>query len=414
MMKNRIISLVLLVLAVACGKGEGNANPVHDPTGKFVVVKGTQLYQADGSSFTIKGVNLNHWLTPESYMFGLKNISVTETDKAFRQMLGDEYMNSWWKRFMENYFTLDDFLYLNSIGANTVRMPLTYKMFNDTFYLCDNSPEMGFEFIDRVVSWCKEAGLYLILDMHVAPGGQSGAPHIDDSDGYPKLFESEENMEEFCRIWKKIATRYADEPIILGYELLNEPIKKEYERLYTYLQPTFEKAAAAIREVDKNHILIIGGANFYDDFTPLTNLAFDSKILMTRHRYGSTVVKGDAELRDKYGLPIFIGEFGHWNGGTDMTAQIVSNMKSSGIGYTYWPFKKMDNWESLLGFDTPEGWQQISAFVSAQRDTPVQIQIALGNIDVEKARKAMEDYLENCLFRNCFERAEVKEGLQFK
>lgn len=85
---------------------------------------------------------------------------------------------------------------------------------------------------------------------------------------------------------------------------------------------------------------------------------------MTRHRYGSTVVKGDAELRDKYGLPIFIGEFGHWNGGTDMTAQIVSNMKSSGIGYTYWPFKKMDNWESLLGFETPEGWQQISAFVS--------------------------------------------------
>lgn len=221
-------------------------------------------------------------------------------------------------------------------------------------------------------------------------------------------------MEEFCRIWKKIATRYADEPIILGYELLNEPIKKEYERLYPYLQPTFEKAAAAIREVDKNHILIIGGANFYDDFTPLTNLAFDSKLLMTRHRYGSTVVKGDAELRDKYELPIFIGEFGHWNGGTDMTAQIVSNMKSSGIGYTYWPFKKMDNWESLLGFETPEGWQQISAFVSAQRDTPVQIQIALGNIDVEKARKAMEDYLENCLFRNCFERAEVKEGLQFK
>lgn len=414
MMKKRIISSILLVLAVACGKSEGNANPVHDPTGKFVVVKGTQLYQADGSSFTIKGVNLNHWLTPESYMFGLKNISVTETDKAFRQILGDEYMNSWWKRFMENYFTLDDFLYLNSIGANTVRIPLTYKMFNDTFYLCDNNPEMGFEFIDKVVSWCKEAGLYLILDMHVAPGGQSGAPHIDDSDGYPKLFESEENMEEFCRIWKKIATRYADEPLILGYELLNEPIKKEYESLYPYLQPTFEKAAAAIREVDKNHILIIGGANFYDDFTPLTNLAFDSKILMTRHRYGSTVVKGDAELRDKYGLPIFIGEFGHWNGGTDMTAQIVSNMKSSGIGYTYWPFKKMDNWESLLGFDTPEGWQQISAFVSAQRDTPIQIQIALGNIDVEKARKAMEDYLVNCLFRNCFERAEVKEGLQFK
>lgn len=413
-MKKKTISAILLLLAVACGKSEGNANPAHDPTGKFVTVKGTQLYQADGSSFTIKGVNLNHWLTPESYMFGFKNISVTETDKAFRQIFGDEYMNSWWTRFMENYYTLEDFMYLNSIGANTVRIPLTYKMFNDEFYLCGDSADMGFGFVDKVVSWCREAGLYLILDMHVAPGGQSGAPHIDDSDGYPRLFESVENMEEYCRIWRKIAERYADEPIILGYELLNEPIKKEYETLYGYLQPTFEKAAAAIREVDGNHILIVGGANFYDDFTPLTNLEFDSKILLTRHRYGSTVVKGDAELRDKYGLPIFIGEFGHWNGGTDMTAQIVSNMKSSGIGYTYWPFKKMDDWESLLGFAVPEDWQQISSFVSAQRDTPVQIQIALGSIDVEKAREAMETYLVNCMFRNCFERASVKEGLQFK
>lgn len=413
-MKKKTISAILLLLAVACGKSEGNANPAHDPTGKFVTVKGTQLYQADGSSFTIKGVNLNHWLTPESYMFGFKNISVTETDKAFRQIFGDEYMNSWWTRFMENYYTLEDFLYLNSIGANTVRIPLTYKMFNDEFYLCGDSADMGFGFVDKVVSWCREAGLYLILDMHVAPGGQSGAPHIDDSDGYPRLFESAENMEEYCRIWRKIAERYADEPIILGYELLNEPIKKEYETLYGYLQPTFEKAAAAIREVDGNHILIVGGANFYDDFTPLTNLEFDSKILLTRHRYGSTVVKGDAELRDKYGLPIFIGEFGHWNGGTDMTSQIVSNMKSSGIGYTYWPFKKMDDWESLLGFAVPEDWQQISSFVSAQRDTPVQIQIALGSVDVEKAREAMETYLVNCMFRNCFERASVKEGLQFK
>ena len=413
---NKYIYFAILCLALmmaGCDKNEAREK-INDPTGKFMKTVERGLCQADGSEFTIKGVNLNHWLTPEAYCFEFQNISVSDVDKTFRQLFGDEYMNGWWKRFLENYICDEDFEYLNSIAANTVRLPLTYKLFNDTFYLCDNDSEAGFRFIDYVVRMCREVGLYLILDMHVAPGGQSGAAHIDDSDGYPHLFESQENMDEYCRIWKMIAERYAEEPIILGYELLNEPIDSKYNALYPYLQPTYEKVTASIREVDSNHIIILGGANFCDDFSMLTDYAFDSKIMLTAHRYHSVDVSKFSDISAQTNLPMYMGEFGHWGGGTDLTAQVVSNIKSRGMGYTYWPFKKMNDWESLLGFAVPEYWESIKEFVLSPRGTTAQLQIALKKVDVEKAKGAMEEYLENCRFRNCFERSAVKDGLQFK
>ena len=211
-----------------------------------------------------------------------------------------------------------------------------------------------------------------------------------------------------------IAERYAEEPIILGYELLNEPIDQKYSALYPYLQTTYQRVTAAIREVDKNHIIILDGGNFCNDFSMLNDYSFDSKIVLTGHRYNSTYVDDFAQVSNNSNLPMFIGEFGHWNGGQEQNSETVSNIISYGMGYTYWPFKKMDNWESLLGFDRPGGWSEIQDFVNATRDNQTQILNALNNVNVANARNAMESYLDNCRFTNCFERSKVREGLQFE
>ena len=75
---------------------------------------------------------------------------------------------------------------------------------------------------------CRNAGLYLILDMHDAPGGQTG-DNIDDSYGYPWLLENEDCQKQFVDIWVNIASRYKEEPVILGYDLMNEPIAPYFE-----------------------------------------------------------------------------------------------------------------------------------------------------------------------------------------
>jgi aryl-phospho-beta-D-glucosidase BglC (GH1 family) len=112
-----------------------------------------------------------------------------------------------------------------------------------------------------VVGWAAKYRLYVILDLHCAPGGQTGAD-IDDSWGYPWLYESEADQKLTIYVWKRIASHYSNNATVLGYDLLNEPIP-HYPQLRQYnerLEPLYKKITAAIRTVDKNHVVILGGA----------------------------------------------------------------------------------------------------------------------------------------------------------
>ena len=116
--------------------------------------------------------------------------------------------------------------------------------------------------MDSLVKWCKKENIYVMLDMHCAPAGQTG-DNIDDSYGYPFLFESEEAQELTINIWKQIAAHYANEPTIMGYDLLNEPIPPFFDTAFfnPRLEPLYKKITAAVRAVDKKHIIFLGVHN---------------------------------------------------------------------------------------------------------------------------------------------------------
>ena len=255
---------------------------------------------------------------------------------------------------------------------------------------------------DAVRDWCRDNGLYLILDMHDAPGGQTG-DNIDDSYGYPWLLESEQSQQLFCDIWRKIADYYKDEPVILGYELINEPIAPYFEnmeKLNARLEPFHKRAVKAIREVDTNHIILIGGAQWNGNFTPFHDATYDDKLMYTCHRYG-----GDATMeaigslihfRDSVNLPMYMGEIGH---NTDeWQAAFCRVMKENNIGYTFWPYKKLDG-SSFVGIKAPEGWDLVRAFSEAPRGTYKEIRDARPNQEV--VRRALQGWIENCKFGNC-------------
>jgi len=105
-------------------------------------------------------------------------------------MVGPDFTAEFWKQFKDHYVTKADIEFLKSVGVNSLRVPFHYKLFTDEDYMGATVNQDGFDRIDRLISWCKDAGIYLILDMHDAPGGQTG-DNIDDSYGYPWLFESE-------------------------------------------------------------------------------------------------------------------------------------------------------------------------------------------------------------------------------
>ena len=368
----------------------------------FVRVQGTDLVRPDGSKLFIKGTNLGNWLNPEGYMFGFERTnSAGFIDLCFREMVGPDAAADFWKAFKDNYITRDDIRFIAECGANTIRLPFNYRLFTDEDYMGLSSGQDGFKRVDDVVGWCREFGLYLILDMHDAPGGQTG-DNIDDGYGYPWLFESERSQELFCDIWKRIAQRYADETVILGYELMNEPIATYFDDTYfnPMLEPLYKRAVAAIREVDRNHIILLGGPQWNSRFDNFTDWKFDDKIMYTCHRYGggasADAIRSFIDFRDRTGLPMYMGEIGH---NTDEWQEAFCRaMQENNIGYTFWPYKKVDNscWTAV---QRPDNWEIVVDFAETDRSTFAAIREA--RPDQGKALKALMDFAEASRFANC-------------
>ncbi|RZJ19769.1 MAG: glycoside hydrolase family 5 protein [Acinetobacter sp.] len=231
---------------------------------RFFNVKGKDIIAPNGKVIVLTGTNLGNWLIPEGYMFKFKDVgSPRMINQVFTELIGPDKTAAFWKKYLDNYITKEDIHYLKSTGMNSIRIPFHYKMFTAESYLSSNNPNRGFELLDRVIKWCKEENLPVILDMHCAPGGQTG-DNIDDSDGYPFLFENPASQELTKSIWKKIALHYKDETTVIGYDLLNEPIAHYFDtkKLNPYLEPLYKSITAEVRKVDKNHLIFLGGAQW--------------------------------------------------------------------------------------------------------------------------------------------------------
>ena len=369
----------------------------------FIRIDGTDLVAPDGSRFFIKGTNLGNWLNPEGYMFGFsKTNSAGMIDQMFRELVGPDFTDEFWKLFKDNYITREDIEFIASTGSNTIRVPFHYKLFTDEDYMGLKSQQDGFKRLDDVIGWCREFGLYVILDMHDAPGGQTG-DNIDDSYGYPWLLESEASQQLFCDIWREIADYYKNEPVILGYDLINEPIAPYFDNmdeLNEKLEPLHKRVVAAIREVDTNHIILLGAPQWNGNFKPFKDWTYDDKLMWTCHRYGGDPIRpaimNFIEFRDSTGLPMYMGEIGH---NTDEWQEtFCRTMIEANIGYTFWPYKKIRN-SCFSGITPPENWDKVVEFSEAPRSTFSEIRAA--RPDQEIARKAMLDFIEASRFENC-------------
>lgn len=374
-------------------------------TGKdnFIQVKGQNLVKPDGSKFFIVGTNLGNWLNPEGYMFGFQRMNAPrQINDLFSHLVGPDKAAEFWQQFKDNYITKADIDFIASTGANTIRLPFHYKLFTDEDYMGKTSNQDGFARIDSVVNWCRANDLYLILDMHDAPGGQTG-DNIDDSYGYPWLMESEKSQQLFCDIWRSIADRYKNEPVILGYELINEPIATYFENqdeLNAKLEPLHKKAVAAIREVDPNHVILIGAPQWNSNFEPLKDTNYDPRLMFTCHRYGGDptpdAIRSYIEFRDKSNRPMYMGEIGH---NTDeWQAEFVKTMKDNNIGYTFWPYKKREN-SCMVGIQMPEEWEEVVRFAEGPHHTFAEVREA--KPDRAKAQIALDKFIEQCRFKNC-------------
>ena len=379
----RLMSMIWLALCVLCLPAAAQD--------RLVRIEGRTFVQPDGQPLHIKGISLGNWLMPEGYMFKFEVAKAPrQIYGAFDRLLGPERAAAFWKQYRDTYIARDDLLFIKSVGFNTVRIPLHWNLFMAPDGTIGGE---GWALLDRVLGWAKEAGLYAIVDLHAAPGGQTGINH-DDGPGYPLMFYVPRDRDLTVKLWRAIAERYRGNPTILGYDLLNEPIAPYHDiaTLNPRLEPFFKRVTEAIRAVDPGRIVFLAAGQWsssFDMFGP----PFAPNLAYTYHSFWASTKRDSIQrhlnFSERYDVPLFLGETGEltdaWNEGFRKLHE------AHDIGWSFWTYKNLDSTSTVVSIPRPNGWNEIVAYADGRTDTkPSDALIA----------RATGQYLDGVLLRN--------------
>lgn len=179
----------------------------------FLYVKGNMVIDPSGKPVFLRGLNIEF--------------------KDFKTVLNEK-----------------DIRRISDMGANSVRLVLDSRDLETSPY---QYSDHGFALLDEILGWCERYGIFVILDLHLAPGIQNPHDFVVHRENHYLFWETPAFQERFYALWDEIARRYADRRIIAGYDLLNEgvpPSLTEYRRI-------MNSAAYRIRTRDPHHMLIV-------------------------------------------------------------------------------------------------------------------------------------------------------------
>ena len=331
----------------------------------FLKAKGKQIVNEKGENVLLKGIGLGGWMLQEGYMLRLNNEGQQhKIRERIEKLLSKEQTDEFYDVWLSNHTTKTDIDSLKAWGFNSVRLPMHYNLYTLPI---EKEPVQGqntwltkgFALTDSLLSWCKANGMYLILDLHAAPGGQGNDLNISDRDpSKPSLWESEANQQKTIALWKKLAERYMNEPGIAAYDILNEPnwgfedVNDKNGLKETKNEPLrklFIAITAAIREVDKKHIIVIEGNGWGNNYKGMLDSGlWDDNIVLSFHKYWNyndqKSIQHILDYRDKLNVPVWLGETGE-NSNTWFT-EAIHLFETNNIGWAWWPLKK-------LGFNNP-------------------------------------------------------------
>ena len=332
----------------------------------FLRTRGQYMVNEQNDTILPRGVGLGNWLLPEGYMwhFGEAGDRPRKIEKIVEELTSPEFNENFWKEFRLNYITEADIIKVKELGFNSVRPALNARVFmteGDTAVFI----EENFALLDSLISWCGKHEIYVILDMHGAPGGQTGQ-NIDDSpNNEPELFMNPIFEHRLTRLWLKLVERYKDNPVVAGYDLLNEPLPENTgaaEKYKHLLEPMYKNLTAKIREIDKKHMIILEGYNWSNNWSEFGE-PFDDNLVYQFHYYcwsnpdHLNDISYFLQERERLNAPVWVGETGERNPAIYFaTAQYF---EKNNIGWSFWPWKKIDNRQVIYSVNAPEGYDKI-------------------------------------------------------
>ncbi|MDD4969311.1 MAG: carbohydrate-binding protein [Paludibacter sp.] len=375
----------------------------------YVKASGKQILDGNGNNLILRGIGTGNWMIQEGYM--MQSSDVAGTQWAFKKKLietiGVEKTNQFYASWLDNHFRKIDVDSMSRWGFNCVRPALHYKVFTlpieDEPVQGENTwLEDGFKRLDSLVSWCSANQMYLILDLHGAPGGQGKDSNISDyNPAKPSLWESELNKAKTVALWRKIAERYATNKWIAGYDLLNETNWTFPEGNNSQLRSLYGRITTAIREVDPNHLIFIEGNWFANDYSGLTP-KWDANMAYSFHKYwannDASSINWIVDFRNTNNCPVWLGESGE-NSNRWFT-DCIELMEKNNIGWSWWPVKKSGN-NNVLKVTTNDDYKALMEYWKGNGAKP----------SVDNAFQAVMKFSENHKLENCTVQRDVVDAI---
>lgn len=380
----RILTFLAVLLLIPSCYGQG-----------FLKASGKTIVNGQGQEVILRGMGLGGWMLQEGYMLKVRGIGQQQhvIRGKLEELIGKEKTDDFYNRWLANHTRRADIDSMAAWGFNSVRLPMHYNLYTLPI---EQEPvagqntwlEKGFAMTDSLLQWCKANKMYLILDLHAAPGGQGNDLNISDRDpAKPSLWDSRANQEKMKALWRRLAERYANEPWIGAYDIINEPnwgfMKAEDkngcgEQKNEPLKKLMVEVTEAIRTVDKNHIIIIEGncwGNNYNGVFP----PWDANTVVSFHKYWNYNDKASIQkfldIREQYNVPVWLGESGE--NSNVWFRDAINLMETNHIGWAWWPLKKLGG-NNPMEVITPGGYQKVLDYWAGEGPKPADIYAATG------------------------------------
>lgn len=378
----------------------------QDPA--FLTTSGSSIVNGNGENVLLRGVGLGGWMVQEGYMLQTASFASPqhEIKETITELIGEEATAEFYDAWLHNHCREADIDSMKAWGFNSVRLPMHYNLFTlpieeEPVAYQNTWLDLGFELTDSLVKWCKERQMYVILDLHAAPGGQGYDAAISDYDpSKPSLWESIQNRHKMASLWKRIAEHYADEPWVAGYDLLNEPnwdLPGGNALRALYMQCT-----DSIRLVDPDHMIFIEGNWFANDFTGLTP-PWDDNLVYSPHKYWSHNEASDMQfatsIRTAYDVPLYLGESGE--NSNVWFRDAIHLLEDLNIGWAWWPLKKIESISGSMSIEKTEGYQSLLNYWEGNGPEP----------SVEYATEVLMDLTEKLKAENCRVQPDVLDAM---
>ena len=356
----------------------------------------------------LRGMGLGGWMVQEGYMLQTSAYANPQWEirQKIEETIGEEATEEFYDAWLQNHVQKSDIDSMKAWGFNSVRLPMHYNLFTLPI---EEEPvpgentwlEIGFELTDSLISWCKQNEIYVVLDLHAAPGGQGYDAAISDyNPANPSLWQSAENRNKMVALWKRLAEHYADEDWVAGYDLLNEPNWDLPGN--TAMRALYEEVTDSIRTVDPDHIIFIEGNWWANDFTGLTP-PWDDNLVYSPHKYWSTntaeTMQWVTTMRNEHNVPLYLGESGE--NSNVWFRDAIRLLEDLGIGWAWWPLKKVDNISAILSIPKTDNYQALLNHWGGSGPAPT----------TEEATAALMELAENLKTGNCEFKEDVVDAM---